>query len=105
MSTYDVTTEIRDLNLNYLMLARRMIAEDKAMAVCRLGLSLEIAQLLEGMSAAQIIKLADTPTLLTRFRFDDAAILGMLTHGGKERALAHSHAAILLAGQPVEQIV
>jgi flagellar transcriptional activator FlhD len=42
--------------------------------------------------------------MLARFRFDDGAILGMLTNNNKDRALAQSHAAILMAGQPVEEI-
>jgi flagellar transcriptional activator FlhD len=42
--------------------------------------------------------------MLARFRFDDSAVLGMLTSHTKERALAQTHAAILMAGQPVEEI-
>jgi flagellar transcriptional activator FlhD len=43
--------------------------------------------------------------MVARFRFDDSVILGMLTNNSKDRALAHSHAAILMAGQSVEEIV
>jgi len=43
--------------------------------------------------------------MLARFRFDDSAILSMLTSHTKDRSLAQSHAAILMAGQPVEEIV
>jgi len=42
--------------------------------------------------------------MLTRFRFDDGSILGMLTNYNKDKNLAQSHAAILMACQPVEQI-
>jgi flagellar transcriptional activator FlhD len=42
--------------------------------------------------------------MLTRFRFDDAGILGMLSSHGKERTLSQTHAAILMAAQPVEEI-
>ena len=41
---------------------------------------------------------------LARFRFDDGAILSMLTNYNKDRSLAQSHAAILMAGQAVEEI-
>ena len=74
-------------------------------AIFRLGVSAEIADLIEGMSNAQILKLAGGNMMLARFRFDDTAILGMLTSHTKERSLAQSHAAILMAGQPVEEIV
>ena len=57
------------------------------------------------MSNAQILKLAGGNMMLARFRFDDSAILGMLTNYNKDRSLAQSHAAILMAGQGVEEIV
>ncbi len=63
-----------------------------------------IADLIEGMSNAQILKLAGGNMMLARFRFDDSAILSMLTNYNKDRVLAQSHAAILMAGQPVEEI-
>ena len=42
--------------------------------------------------------------MLARFRFDDGNVLGMLTDYNKNRELAHSHAAILMAGQSVEEV-
>ncbi len=104
MNTNELMAEIRDANLSYLMLAQQMIRSDKAAAIFRLGLSSEIADLLEGLNNAQLLKLAGTNMMLARFRFEDSWILGMLTSYSKESTLAHSHAAILLAGQPVEQI-
>jgi flagellar transcriptional activator FlhD len=104
MTNNDIIAEIRDANLGYLMLAQQMIRADKATAIFRLGVSSEIADLIEGMNNAQILKLAGANMMLARFRFDDGAILGMLTNYNKDRSLAHSHAAILMAGQAVEQI-
>jgi flagellar transcriptional activator FlhD len=104
MTNNDIIAEIRDANLGYLMLAQQMIRADKATAIFRLGISSEIADLIEGMNNAQILKLAGANMMLARFRFDDGAILGMLTNYNKDRSLAHSHAAILMAGQAVEQI-
>jgi flagellar transcriptional activator FlhD len=37
-------------------------------------------------------------------RFDDRLILGLLTSHGRDCALPQSHAAILLAGQPVKAL-
>ena len=53
-----VVTEIRDANLNYLMLAQQMIRSDKASAIYRLGISQSIADILDSLSNAQLIKLA-----------------------------------------------
>ncbi|SNS60173.1 flagellar transcriptional activator FlhD [Noviherbaspirillum humi] len=104
MNVNDMMAEIRDANLSYLMLAQQMIRADKTTAIFRLGISSEIADMIEGMSNSQILKLAGTNMMLARFRFDDGAILGMLTNYNKDRDLAHSHAAILMACQPVEEI-
>ncbi len=104
MTANDMMAEIRDANLSYLMLAQQMIRSDKATAIFRLGISQEIADLIEGMSNAQILKLAGSNMMLARFRFDDSSILVMLTSHNKERSLAQSHAAILMAGQAVEEI-
>ncbi len=104
MNTNDMMAEIRDANLSYLMLAQQMIRSDKAAAIFRLGISDEIADLIGSLNNSQILKLAGTNMMVARFRFDDGAILGMLTNYNKDRVLAHSHAAILMAIQPVEEI-
>ncbi|GBL47490.1 flagellar transcriptional activator FlhD [Sulfuriferula multivorans] len=104
MTANEVMTEIRDANLSYLMLAQQLIRSDKATAIFRLGIDNQIADLISGLSNAQILKLAGTSMMLARFRFDDSAILGMLTNYNKDRSLAQSHAAILMAGQPIEEI-
>lgn len=104
MIANDVMAEIRDANLSYLMLAQQMIRSDKPTAIFRLGISRDIADLIEGLNNAQILKLSGSHMMLARFRFEDSTILGMLTNYNKDRALAQSHAAILMAGQPVEEI-
>jgi flagellar transcriptional activator FlhD len=105
MNIDDMLAEIRDANLNYLMLAQQLIRADKPAAIFRLGIDVQIADSLESLSNAQVLKLASNNMMLTRFRFDDSAILGMLTNYTKDRALGHSHAAILMAGQSVEELV
>lgn len=42
--------------------------------------------------------------MLARFRFDDQAILGMLTRTSRDASLSQAHSAILMAAQPVEDI-
>ncbi len=100
----NMMTEIRDANLSYLMLAQKMIHSDRATAIFLLGISKEIADLIADLSISQILKLASSNMMLARFRFEDSAILGMLSNYNKDHILAQSHAAILMAGQPVEQI-
>jgi len=52
-----------------------------------------------------LVKLSSSNVMLARFRFDDSAILGMLTNYTKDRSQAHLHAAILISGQVAEAIV
>jgi flagellar transcriptional activator FlhD len=99
----DMMAEIRDANLAYLMLAQQMIRSDKALAIFRLGIDEEIAELIKNLSNVQILKLASTNIMVTRFRFDDSAVLAMLTNSNKEKSLLQSHVAILMASQPVNQ--
>ncbi|MES2362338.1 MAG: flagellar transcriptional regulator FlhD [Pseudomonadota bacterium] len=94
--------EIGDLNLAYLLLAQRLVREDLATAMFRLGLSRELADLLGNLSLSQIVKLAASSLLLCRFRFDDHPVLSALTSDGKNLALQQAHAAILLSGQQIE---
>ncbi|SAK97790.1 transcriptional activator FlhD [Caballeronia calidae] len=96
--------EIREVNLSYLLLAQRLLQEDRVSAMYRLGLSEQVAQVLSSLTLAQVVKVASSSHLLCRFRFDDHAILSSLADKDKSAALAHAHAAILLADSPVEQI-
>jgi flagellar transcriptional activator FlhD len=70
----------------------------------RLGISQEVADIIERLTSSQLLKMAATNMLLCRFRFDDSLIAEMLTSHGRNQAVSHSHAAILMAGQPVEEI-
>lgn len=102
MSKDKLFDEIRDANLNYLLLAQNMIREDRASAVYRLGISEDLAELLETLSPGQLMKMASSSTLLCRFRYDDRLILDMLVSHSKDKQMARTHAAILGANRPVE---
>ena len=102
METSALLEEIKDLNLGYLMLAQRMIRQDKAAAVYRLGISQPLADMLADLTTGQVLKMAATNVMLCRMRLDDRVILGLLTSHGREGLMQPSHAAILLSGQAVE---
>lgn len=105
MSNNDYTSEIRDVNLSYLMIAQQMIRQDRAEAIFRLGISGEIADLIAGMSNAQVLKLASCNMMLSRFRFNDTTILSALLNDKAGTAAAMVHASILMASQTPETIV
>lgn len=94
--------EIRELNLAYLMLAQRMLREDREGALFRLGVGTDVADLLLGLSSARLVRMASNQMLLPCFRFDDAMMAGLLAGQGRDQAAAGLHAAILATGRPVE---
>ena len=61
---------------------------------------LDVADILERLSSGQIIKMATSNMLLCRFRLDDRVIMTMITDYKKDKLMASSHAAVLMASQP-----
>jgi flagellar transcriptional activator FlhD len=103
-ATSEMLSEIKEVNLSYLLLVQRLLREDRAMGMFRMGITSELADVLANLSFAQTIKLAASNQLLCRFRFDDHAVLSSLADKGKAGELSHAHAAILMAGQPAETV-
>ena len=101
MDAEQMMAEIKEANLTYMMLAQQMLRADKTAAIYRLGISQDVAGIIESLTPGRILKLAASHMLLCRFRFDDRLIVGLLTGHGKNRPMSQSHAAILMAGQPV----
>jgi flagellar transcriptional activator FlhD len=103
-TTSDMLNEIREVNLSYLLLAQRLLREDKPMGMFRMGISDQLADVIANLSLAQTVKLAASSQVLCRFRFDDHAVLSSLADKGKTSAVAQAHSAILMASQPAEQV-
>ena len=104
MNTTRLHEEIKEANLSYMLLARQMIQEDKAAAIFRLGISEEMAELVAGLSPAQLLKMAASNMLLCRFRFDERLLLSMIADHDRDRMMSQVHAAILMVGQPMEAL-
>lgn len=102
MKTDQLLAEIREANLAYLVLAQTLIRQDRAEACYRLGISEELAEILERLSTAQILKIAASNLLMCRFRFDDQVVWKLLVSHARERGTGGVHAAILMAGAAVE---
>lgn len=96
--------EVREVNLAYLVLAQHMIRADKAQALYRLGISEEIAEVIDQLSPAQLMRIASANQLICRFRFDDDRVWTLLTSHSRAAAsgtgaAAGLHANIVMAGQ------
>lgn len=128
MTDEQLLADIRDANLTYLMLAQTLIRKDRALALFRLGLSEDAADMLGALSPAQILKTASTNLLLCRFRVDDDLVWNLLLdHGsthvpvrnaakahddpemnvelrGDRAPISRMHASILMAGRFAEAL-
>ena len=105
MNADQILNEIREANLSYLMLAQSLIRSDREQALYRLGISEDTASLIGTLSSAQMMKIAQSNTLLCRFRMDDDLVWGLLTNHGKGAAndtTTRLHASILMAGRHQE---
>ena len=105
MNSEQILAEIREANLSYLMLAQTLIRADREQALYRLGIAEETATMIVGLTPSQVMKIAQTNSLLCRFRMDDDIVWNLLTSHGKSAANDHVgrlHAAILMAGRHQE---
>jgi flagellar transcriptional activator FlhD len=89
--------EIAELNLTYMLLAQKLLREDRASAMLRLGISAEMADLLIGMSLAETLKIAASNFVLCAFRLDELPIVQTVMQGDRQPALQQAHISILLA--------
>jgi flagellar transcriptional activator FlhD len=92
----ETLSSLSELNLAYLLLAQRLLAEDRDVGAFRLGLSREVADIVSGLSLSQTVKLASAPHLLCAFRMSDSMLLSALAE--KRSTEGFTHAALLLAG-------
>lgn len=95
--TNDQLQSIHDLNLTYLVLAQRLIREDKFAAGFRLGLDSTILDTLGELTLPQLIKMASTSQLICRLRVDDKEIIDCLTKASRIDALQQIHTGIILS--------
>ncbi|MGB3836088.1 flagellar transcriptional regulator FlhD [Castellaniella sp.] len=91
--------DIREVNLSYLMLAQRLLRDNLAAGMFRLGFDQDVAEIVLSLSPAQIVKLAGSNSVLCAFRLNDAQLLNSLTHEVLGGVLQQAHSTILMSRQ------
>lgn len=104
MRTARMSEEIRELNLSYLMLAQRLLAEDRASAMFQLGMGVDAADVIADLSPAQVLRMASSGMVLCQVRFDDELLLNLLSNHEREVGISSIHAAIVASTRPVENL-
>ena len=92
--------DIRDANINYLVLVQRMLNDDYSTGLFRSGLSHEVGQRLRNMSMSQIQALANMNSMICSFRLNDAALLNALSKDDMGGVLQQTRTTIALAQMP-----
>lgn len=108
MNNEQLMTEIREANLTYLMLAQRMIRDDPAQALYRLGISEEVAQLISTITSGQLLKIASGSVLLCHMRCVDEVVWSLLSHQTANNAANpvtnRLHANIVMSSQIAQSL-
>nr|WP_113866772.1 MULTISPECIES: flagellar transcriptional regulator FlhD [Brenneria]MCV9880409.1 flagellar transcriptional regulator FlhD [Brenneria izbisi]MCV9883763.1 flagellar transcriptional regulator FlhD [Brenneria izbisi]NMN91138.1 flagellar transcriptional activator FlhD [Brenneria salicis ATCC 15712 = DSM 30166]RBP62334.1 flagellar transcriptional activator FlhD [Brenneria salicis ATCC 15712 = DSM 30166]RLM30577.1 flagellar transcriptional activator FlhD [Brenneria salicis ATCC 15712 = DSM 30166] len=104
MGTSELLKHIYDINLSYLLLAQRLINDEKASAMFRLGIDETMADVLMQLTLPQMVKLAETNQLICHFRFDDHNTIKRLTQESRVDDLQQIHTGILLSSHLLQQL-
>lgn len=99
MGTSELLKHIYDINLSYLLLAQRLINQEKASAMFRLGIDEPMAETLAQLTLPEMVKLAETNQLVCQFRFNDHEIINRLTQESRVDELQQVHTGILLSSR------
>ncbi|QEM83797.1 flagellar transcriptional regulator FlhD [Halomonas binhaiensis] len=97
MSSTTLINEIQELNLAYLLLAQRLLAEDRDTAMLRLNIDPQQASLLANLNARQLTRLSRTTQLLCHLGVGSAEQLRQITDNPREQGLSHIHSSLLMA--------
>ena len=90
-------SDIQEVNLSYLMLAQRLLRENFAAGMYRLGFDADVAETVLRLSPAQVVKLSGSNALVCAFRLNDYDLLSTLTQDVLGGVLQQAHSTILLS--------
>jgi flagellar transcriptional activator FlhD len=89
--------DIQDLNLSYLLLAQNLLRKDREVAIFRLKLSENMADLLATLSSKQMTQLARVNQLICRPVFEETDHLSKVLGNSRELGMVEIHSALLMA--------
>lgn len=104
MGTSELLKHIYDINLSYLLLAQRLINDEKVSAMFRLGIDETMADALAQLTLPQMVKLAETNQLVCQFRFNDHHTIERLTKESRVDDLQQIHTGILLSSHLLQEL-
>lgn len=97
MSENRIIAELQELNLSYLMLVQKLIAEDRDTAMFRLKIDRDLADLIEGLSAKELTLLARQPHSLLKPSLGPVEQLQAVLGNKRDTGMQQTHLAMLMA--------
>ncbi|NKE66142.1 flagellar transcriptional regulator FlhD [Ramlibacter sp. RBP-2] len=95
MFSPEVENEITDLNIAYLLLAQKLLREDRAAAMLQLGIDRGQAQFIGRLAVPEILTLSSARGLLCGFRMGE--LVRTVLQTGHDEPLQRAHLFIVLA--------
>lgn len=95
MFSPEVENEITDLNIAYLLLAQRLLREDRAAGMLQLGIGREQAEFIARLAVPEILTMSSARGLLCGFRMGGPVRTVLQT--GHDEPLQRAHLFIVLA--------
>lgn len=98
MTSYDERLQnIYILNISYLLLAQRLIKQDRFTASFSSGIDDDLISIIKDLTLSQINRLASTDRLICQLRIDEVPVLNAITKNSRLEALQGIHAGIVLS--------
>lgn len=93
----EILVAIQEQNLSYFLLAQKMLAADRKMAMFRLHFNEEMADLIASLTTGQMLKLSNTGQLICGFSVQDTGRIKSILSNDRSESLIRTHMAMLLA--------
>lgn len=97
MSQNKTISELQELNLSYLLLVQKLILEDRDIAIFRLKIDEELAELIAGMSIRELTILARQSHSLLQPNLGDVSQLKVILTNKRDTGMQTTHLAMHLA--------
>ncbi|MHB1123411.1 MAG: flagellar transcriptional regulator FlhD [Ramlibacter sp.] len=96
MLSPEVENDISDLNIAYVLLAQRLLREDRAAGMLQLGIDRGQADFIAGLAIPEIRTISSANGLLCGFRMGE--LVRTVLHSGHDEAVQRAHLFIVMAG-------
>lgn len=96
----EIMVAIQEQNLSYLLLAQKLLTDDREMAKFRLNFSDEMADLISALNTGQLLELSASSQLLCNLGINDAAKFKKIITNERAGGTIRLHMAMMLASSP-----